>query len=126
MGAGLGAKPDVRKERRKQSAAEAREAMIRDAAARRKDAALRHVIVSEKRDKKAAQFTTAGVPFPFTNREQFERSLRAPIGREWNTAASHQALVAPSKTVVKGAVIEPIALHHKAADGARRPPARTA
>ena len=53
------------------------------------------------------------MPFPFTNREQFERSLRQPLGREWNTAGSHKALVAPAKTVVKGAIIEPIAMHNK-------------
>lgn len=116
-------------EERKRTAAEARKQMMDEAQARRKDAALKHVIVSEKRDKKAAQFTTAGVPFPFTSRDQFERSLRAPIGREWNTAASHAALVAPSKTVVKGAIIEPIAMHNKhevgAAD-ARRSKAKAA
>ena len=97
--------------------------MLVEAAARRKDAALRHVILSEKRDKKFAQFTTAGVPFPFSNREQFERSLRHPLGREWNTAASHQALVAPNTTVVRGAIIEPLAMHNKHAmpeHGARR------
>ena len=55
------------------------------------------------------------MPFPFTSREQFERSLRAPIGREWNTAASHKALTAPSVVVAKGAVVEPIAMHRKSA-----------
>jgi U3 small nucleolar RNA-associated protein 14 len=115
---GLGAKPDRRAEERKQTAAEARAALIAEAAARRKDAALRNVIISEKRDKKAAQFTTAGVPFPFSSREQFERSLRAPLGKEWNTAASHKALTAPSMTVVQGAVIAPIAMHNKAVAGA--------
>lgn len=115
--AGLGAKPDRRAEERKQTAAEARAKLVAEAAARRKDAALRNVIVSEKRDKKAAQFTTAGVPFPFASREQFERSLRAPLGKEWNTAASHKALTAPRTSVVKGALIAPIAMHNKAAPG---------
>jgi U3 small nucleolar RNA-associated protein 14 len=121
--AGMGARPDRRAEERKRTAAEARAQMLAEAAARRKDAALRHVILSEKRDKKFAQFTTAGVPFPFSNREQFERSLRHPLGREWNTAASHQALVAPNTTVVRGAIIEPLAMHNKHAmpeHGARR------
>ena len=73
---------------------------------------------SVKRDKKAAQFTTAGVPFPFSTREQFERSLRQPLGKEWNTAASHKSLTAPSMKVVQGAVIAPIAMHNKATPGA--------
>ena len=75
----------------------------------------RHVIVSEKRNKKATHLTTAGVPFPFSSREQYERSLRQPLGREWNTGASHKALVAPAVKVAKGAVIDPIAMHRKAA-----------
>lgn len=111
---GLGARPDRRAEERKRSAAQARAQLLKDAAARRKDAALRHVIVSEKRNKAAAHFTTAGVPFPFTSREQFEKSLRAPLGSEWNTVASHQAMTAPKVTTVAGAIIEPIPMHQKA------------
>ena len=117
---GLGAKPNRWAEERKVSAAEARKAIVEAAAARRKDAALRNVIVSEKRDKKAAQFTTAGVPFPFSSREQFERSLRAPIGKEWNTAASHKAMTAPAITTVKGALIAPIGMHNKAEPGQKK------
>ena len=117
---GMGAKRDRRAEERKRTAAEAREALLAEAAAKRKDAALRNVIVSEKRDKKAAQFTTAGVPFPFTSREQFERSLRQPIGKEWNTSASHTALTAPKLTRARGAAIAPIAVHHKTAQGGKR------
>ena len=111
---GLGAVPSRNDERKAQSAAEARSQLLQDAAARRKDAALRHVIVSEKRNKKAAAFTTAGVPFPFSSREQFERSLRAPLGREWNTAASQKSLVAPKVVIAKGAAIDPIAPRRKA------------
>ena len=80
--------------------------------------------MSEKRNKRASQFTTAGVPFPFTNRDQFERSMRAPLGREWNTAASHKSLVAPSITVTKGITIDPIAQHHKASTPAARSKAK--
>ena len=77
------------------------------------------MIISEKRNKKAATFTTAGVPYPFTSREQFERSLRAPLGREWNTTASHKALTAPGVVVAKGVAIGAIATHHKAPAGGR-------
>ena len=85
------------------------------AAASRKDAALRHVIISEKRNKKASKFTTAGVPFPFKTREQFERSLRNPLGLEWNTAASHAQQVEPRVRTVRGTTILPIAGHRKTA-----------
>ena len=112
---GLGAHPSRRQQQRQLEAAAAREQMLAAAAARRKDAALRNVIISEKRDKKAAKFTTAGVPFPFTSREQFERSLRNPVGLEWNTAGAHEKMVAPRVQTAKGALISPIKEHLKRA-----------
>jgi len=106
---GMGARVGRRQQERQRSAAEARADQLAQAAARRKDAALSHVIVSEKRDKKAAKFTVAGVPFPFKTREQFERSMRNPLGMEWNTTQTHAALVQPRISTVRGAVIDPIA-----------------
>jgi len=73
------------------------------------------VVICEKRDKKAVKFTTAGVPYPFASREQFEKSLRNPLGTEWNTRATHVDMVAPRISTVKGAVIQPIAEHRKGA-----------
>ena len=73
------------------------------------------VIISEKRDKKGAKFTTAGVPYPFKSREQFERSLRNPLGTEWNTADSHAALTQPKVKATRGAVAAPISKRHKGA-----------
>lgn len=102
-----------RREPAKRSAAEVRAELLAAAAARRKDAALRHVIVSEKRDKKAAAFTTSGVPFPFKTRQQFERSVRAPLGLEWNPTASHAALTRPKVHTTRGVVIDPLADHLK-------------
>ena len=92
--------------------------LLAAAAAKRKDAALRNVVISEKRDKKAAAFTTSGVPFPFKTREQFERSMRAPLGPEWNPAASHAALTKPKVHTLKGVIIDPLADHHKRQAGA--------
>eukprot|EP00962_Isochrysis_galbana_P041778 scaffold15406_cov119-Isochrysis_galbana.AAC.13 len=105
---GLGARVGRRQEERKRTAAEAREELLAQAAARRQDAALRHVILSEKRDKKAAKFTVAAVPFPFKTRDQFERSMRNPLGAEWNTVHSHSQLVQPRVATVRGALIQPV------------------
>lgn len=80
-----------------------------------KDTASRHYFASEKRDKKAAQFTAAGVPFPFSSRQQFERSLRHPVGKEWNTAAFHNAVVSSSVNAIRGAVVSPLSVRHKSA-----------
>ena len=110
---GMGAVPSRRAEERKKTAAEERAALLAAAAARRKDAALRNVIISEKRDKKAEIYKTVGVPFPFKSREQFEASLAQPLGKEWNTTASHAKLTAPKVKTVRGAAIAPIGIHHK-------------
>ena len=112
---GLGAKVSRKRQAQAKSAAEERAAMLAAAAAKRKDAALSHVIISEKRDKKGAKFTTAGVPYPFKSREQFERSLRNPLGTEWNTADSHAALTQPKVKATRGAVAAPISKRHKGA-----------
>jgi U3 small nucleolar RNA-associated protein 14 len=50
------------------------------------------------------------VPFPFTSREQYERSIRQPLGKQWNTASATSALCAPRVTTKAGEVIEPMAL----------------
>ena len=97
-----------------------REKQLKEAADRRRDAALKNVIISEKRDKKASKFTVSGVPFPFKTREQFERSVRTPLGPEWNTVASHGSAIAPRVKVAKGAIIEPIPHRLKAAVKKRR------
>ena len=101
----------------RRSAEEVRAELLAQAAASRKDAALRNVIISEKRDKKAAAFTTSGVPFPFKSREQFERSVRAPIGLEWNPATSHADMIKAKVSTVKGAIIDPLADHNKRRPG---------
>lgn len=44
-----------------------------DAARNRKDSKLKHVILSEKWDKKAAKYATPSVPFPFKSKEVYER-----------------------------------------------------
>lgn len=53
------------------------------------------MIISEKRDAKAAKYRVKDIPFPYTSRAQYERSLEAPLGREWNTRLGHQKAVLP-------------------------------
>jgi len=74
----------------------------------RKDAKLQHVIINEKRDKKAAKFTTTEVPHPFTSREQFEKILQHPLGREWNTESVYNKLIEPKVSTKAGRIIDPI------------------
>ncbi len=61
----------------------------------RKDSHLAGVIISEKRDKKLAKYQADKVPYPFTSREQYERSLRTTVGPEWNTPSTFSELTRP-------------------------------
>jgi U3 small nucleolar RNA-associated protein 14 len=49
-----------------------------------------HVIISEKRDKKAAKYLVKDLPYPYTSKAQFERSIDTPLGAEWNTRIGFQ------------------------------------
>lgn len=62
------------------------------AAAGRKDAKLKYVVISEKYDKKAIKYTAPAAPFPFTSQEAYERSIRQPLGREYNPDAAFRDL----------------------------------
>lgn len=61
----------------------------------RRDSGKSHVIISEKKDVKAAKYQVQDIPFPYTSRAQYERSLEAPLGTEWNTRLGHQKAILP-------------------------------
>jgi U3 small nucleolar RNA-associated protein 14 len=50
------------------------------------------------------------VPYPFTSREQYERSIRNPLGPDWNTAEVLAKNVAPAVSYKPGVIIAPIKL----------------
>ncbi|MQM16357.1 hypothetical protein Taro_049311 [Colocasia esculenta] len=92
-----------------------------EALKKRKDAHLKHVIISEKIDKKADKLLTKTLPFPFTSKEVFEQSIRMPIGPEYNPAISHSALNRPAVVKRPGTIIKPIQFeevdpHEKSSD----------
>ncbi|KFW72710.1 U3 small nucleolar RNA-associated protein 14 A, partial [Pygoscelis adeliae] len=61
----------------------------------RKDQHLPHVIVSEQRNIHAAAHQVSELPFPFERHQQFEQSIRTPVGPTWNTQRAFQKLTAP-------------------------------
>ncbi|KAF7308247.1 UTP14-domain-containing protein [Mycena chlorophos] len=67
-----------------------------------------HVIISEKVDKKAAKYLVKDLPYPFTSKAQYERSLETPVGREWNTRVAFQRGTLPKVAKKMGTVIEPL------------------
>ncbi|KAA1468136.1 Utp14-domain-containing protein [Dentipellis sp. KUC8613] len=67
-----------------------------------------HVIISEKRDKKAAKYMVKDLPYPYTSQAQFERRLDTPIGTEWSTRVAFQRATLPKVTKKMGTVINPL------------------
>ncbi|KAL5857809.1 hypothetical protein ACOSQ3_005267 [Xanthoceras sorbifolium] len=79
-----------------------------EALKKRKDAHLKHVIISEKLDKKAEKLHTKTLPYPFTSKEVFEQSIRVPVGPEFNPATAVGALNQPDVKKKSGIIIKPI------------------
>ncbi|QRW24502.1 U3 small nucleolar RNA-associated protein 14 [Rhizoctonia solani] len=48
------------------------------------------------------------LPYPYTSKEQFARSMATPIGTEWNTRVAHQRAVLPRVVKKMGTVIDPL------------------
>ncbi|KIY51181.1 Utp14-domain-containing protein [Fistulina hepatica ATCC 64428] len=78
----------------------------------RADYGKKHVIISEKRDKKAAKYLVKDLPYPYTSQAQFERSMQRPIGAEWNTRLGFQRQTLPRVVKKMGAIIEPLEKQH--------------
>ncbi|XP_072286287.1 U3 small nucleolar RNA-associated protein 14 homolog A isoform X2 [Pyxicephalus adspersus] len=74
----------------------------------RKDQHLPNVIISEKRNVMAAAHQIHELPFPYNNRKHFESSIRAPVGKTWNTEKTVHKLTSPKVITKKGHIIEPI------------------
>ncbi|KAG7667273.1 hypothetical protein Ndes2526B_g04225 [Nannochloris sp. 'desiccata'] len=90
------------------------------AAASRKDAALQYVVISEKWDKKNAKYRTPEVPFPFNSKETYERAMRQPLGRDFNTAAAFRNLTRPEVVKDAGVIIQPVRFSAAMAEHAKQ------
>ena len=74
---------------------------------KRQDAKLDRVIINEKRVKKNARYLASNLPHPFETRQQYERSLRLPVGPEWTTKETFQSATKP-RILMKQGVIAPM------------------
>ncbi|OCF55114.1 U3 small nucleolar RNA-associated protein 14 [Kwoniella mangroviensis CBS 10435] len=74
----------------------------------RKDFSRSNVIITEKKDKKASQFLLQDLPYPYTSKEQYERSFNNPVGSEWNSRSAFQKGTLPRVVKKPGAIIEPV------------------
>ncbi|QLG71693.1 hypothetical protein HG535_0C00420 [Zygotorulaspora mrakii] len=75
---------------------------------KRKDKKLDNVIINERVNKKNLKYQSSAVPFPYENKEQYERSLRMPLGPEWTSRASHQKLIKPRNLIKPSQIIDPL------------------
>ncbi|KAK6533219.1 hypothetical protein TWF281_007369 [Arthrobotrys megalospora] len=66
------------------------------------------VILNQKLCKKGVKYLATSLPYPFETSDQYERSLRFPLGQEWSTKQTHQTLTAPKVIVKGGTVIAPL------------------
>ncbi|KAJ4525169.1 hypothetical protein HRR83_000840 [Exophiala dermatitidis] len=74
---------------------------------KRKDANLERVIINEKRVKKNSKYLASELPHPFETRQQYERSLRLPLGPEWTTKSTFQDATKP-RVLMKQGIIRPM------------------
>jgi U3 small nucleolar RNA-associated protein 14 len=74
---------------------------------KRKDKKLDKVIINEKRIKPTVKYMASQLPFPFETREQYERSLRVPKGKEWVSKTTFQSGTKP-RVIVKQGIIAPL------------------
>ncbi|OQV25278.1 putative U3 small nucleolar RNA-associated protein 14-like protein A [Hypsibius exemplaris] len=74
----------------------------------RKDRFLPNVIISERHDEKIIPHQIRELPFPFTTVAQLQSTIRAPIGKTWNTEAAFDEMTKPKYTTKTGVVIQPI------------------
>lgn len=66
------------------------------------------IIISSARNEKLQKHLVSSVPFPFKSVEDFEASMRLPIGRDFIPESAHQKLIMPSVITKAGTIIEPM------------------
>jgi U3 small nucleolar RNA-associated protein 14 len=74
----------------------------------RKDALLSHVILNEKGNEKVREHQVRQLPFPYSRVKDFEKMVRAPVGRTWLPEQAMKSLITPKVITRLGAVIQPI------------------
>lgn len=66
------------------------------------------IIISTTVNEKLQKHLISSVPFPFKSVQDFEASMRLPIGRDFIPETAHRKLTLPSIVTKAGAIIEPM------------------
>eukprot|EP00949_MAST-11_sp_MAST-11-sp1_P005207 g5207.t1 len=107
-GEGIKTSKRKRKNKKKQLMRKAAQKHAQAKKAPRRDAALKHVIINEKRNKRISQYLVEKTPYMFGSKDQYERSMRQPLGPEWNTMDAHSELSRPEVITRMGTIIDPV------------------
>ncbi|KAJ2447502.1 hypothetical protein IWW46_000265 [Coemansia sp. RSA 2440] len=83
------------------------------ARANRTDANMGSVIINQRQQKTATKYYASSVPFPYYSGDQYEASMQAPLGKEWNTTKSHAKIIKPRVLTKSGRIIDPISIPSK-------------
>ncbi|KAJ2483777.1 hypothetical protein IWW56_000154 [Coemansia sp. RSA 2131] len=81
--------------------------------ANRTDANMGSVIINQRQQKTATKYYASSVPFPYYSGDQYEASMQAPLGKEWNTTKSHAKIIKPRVLTKSGRIIDPISIPSK-------------
>ncbi|KAK7753887.1 hypothetical protein SLS62_004253 [Diatrype stigma] len=74
----------------------------------RRDAKLNNVIINEKRIRKSEKYMASQLPHVYESKLQYERSLRLPLGPEFQTKETFQEVTKP-RLLMKQGIIAPMA-----------------
>ncbi|KAJ1879300.1 hypothetical protein LPJ57_002916 [Coemansia sp. RSA 486] len=80
---------------------------------KRADSKLGSVIINHNVPKSTYKYYSTNVPFPYYTPDQYEETLKAPLGKEWNTAKSHSKMIKPRVLTKAGQIINPLAIPSK-------------
>ncbi|KIV99368.1 uncharacterized protein PV09_08913 [Verruconis gallopava] len=75
---------------------------------KRRDAKLKGVVINEKRNKANAQYLASELPHVYGSKQEYERSIRMPVGEKWNTTVTFRENIKPRVLIKPGAVIRPM------------------
>ncbi|ESN96389.1 hypothetical protein HELRODRAFT_189225 [Helobdella robusta] len=74
----------------------------------RKDKHLNAVIISELKDEAIAKHQVSTLPWQYHNVHEFQRSIKQPIGKQWNREEVYKKKITPRNFIKMGQIIEPI------------------
>lgn len=67
-----------------------------------------NVVIIENRDEALRKHLVSNLPFPFTSVDDYEQSIRLPIGKDFVPETAHRLLIKPAVRTKSGTIIEPM------------------